>query len=113
MSSSSLSSGDVEDDQLLVGREPDPVGAGGHRQVGHLGQDGARHAAGDRGDAHGVQPVLQLLHADVVDVVRHLLGRGAVDQRALEVLGLEDLAELLTPQSLTRNFSRALDRSRR
>ena len=76
-SSSSLSSAHVEDDQLLVRREPDPVGTRGLGEVGDLGQDGAGHPARDGGDADGVEPVLQLLHADVVDRARHRLGRRA------------------------------------
>ena len=60
-----------------------------------LRQDGAGHPARDRGDADGVESVLELLHADVVDGARHRLGRGAVDELALQVLVLENLTEFL------------------
>ena len=71
------------------------------------------HPARDRRDADGVEPVLELLHADVVDRVLDRLGRGAVDQRALEVFVSRTSRNFSMPQSLIRNFSRALARSRR
>ena len=87
--------GHVEDDQLLVRREADPVRTRRLGEIGDLGQDRAGHAARDRRDADGVLSVLELLHADVVDRVLDRLGRGSVDQLAAQVLVLEDLAELL------------------
>ena len=86
---------DIEDDQLLVGREPDAIGPNLFGQVGHLRQDGPRHPPGDRRDSHGVQPVLQALNPDVVDRVQHRVRGGSVDQRPLQVLGLEHLPEFL------------------
>ena len=105
--------GHVEDDQLLVRREADPVRARRLGEIGDLGQDRAGHAAGDRGDADGVLSVLQLLHADVVDRVLDRLRRGSVDEFAPQVFLFENLAEFFMPQSLIRNFSRAFERSRR
>ena len=64
-------------------------------QVGDRGQDRAGYPTGDRRDANGVEPVLQPLHADVVDRAGERLRRRAVDEFAFEVLGFEHLAELL------------------
>ena len=86
--------GYVEDDQLLVGGEPDPVRTGPLGQVGDRRQDGAGHPPGDRGNPDGVEPVLEPLHADVIDRMLDRLGGRAVDQRTLEVLGFENFAEL-------------------
>ena len=87
--------GHVEDDQFLVRGEPHSVRAGLLGDVGDGRQDRAGDASGDRGDTHGVAAVLQPLHPDVVDRVSRRLEGRTVDQRALEVLGLDNLPEFL------------------
>ena len=87
--------GHVQDDQLLVRGEPDAVRADSLGEVGDRGQDGARHPAGDRGDANGVEPVAQSLYPDVVDGANHRFGCRAVDQRPLQVFRFQNLPEFL------------------
>ena len=110
-SSSSLSSGTSRTISFWYGVKPDPVRARRLGEVGDLGQDRAGHPARDRRDADGVQSVLQLLHADVVDRVLDRLRRGAVDQLAAQVLVLEHLAEFLDAPVLDQELQPRLGRA--
>ena len=86
---------DADEHDLLVRREPGAGDAVLLDQVGQLDQQRAGDPAGGRRDADVELAVLLLVHADVVAVPDRRGRRGVRDQRALEVLGLEDLAELL------------------
>ena len=86
---------DADQHELLVRREPGAGDAVLLDQVGELDQDGAGDPADGRRDADVELAVLLLVDADVV-AVPDGGGRGlAVDERAVEVLVLEHLAELL------------------
>ncbi len=86
----------VQHDHLLLGGGPHPAGAVPVRQVRDLGECGAVDPAHPRGEADVEAAVLLPVHPEVVAPgLGGLLRRGPVDQFALQVLVLEDLAELL------------------
>ena len=87
--------GDAEHDDLLVRREPGAGRAVLLDQVGQTGQRAAGDPPDERGDADVELAVLLLVDPDVVPVVLGRLGGGVVDEGAVQVLGLEHLAELL------------------
>ena len=87
--------GDVEKHQLLHHRGADagdPVPLGDVRQL-HQVRPG--HAPDDRLDAHVIEAVLLLVHANVVAVLLPRLRGGAVGKRVPEVIVLQHLPELL------------------
>ncbi len=85
---------DADEHDLLVRREAGAGDAVLLDQVGQLDQHGAGHPAHGRGDADVQLAVVLRVHADVVAVTDRRGGGVAGDQRAVEVLVLEHLAEL-------------------
>ena len=86
---------DADHDELLVRREPHPGRAVRLDEVTERGQHGAVDAADGRGGADVEPAVLLLVDADVVAAARGQAGGLGVGQGAVQVLGLQDLAELL------------------
>ena len=87
---------DVEDDELLLDRQPDAVGAGRLDEVGDRPQQLPGDASDGGCDADVEAAVLLRVHADVVAAAGRRWRRGgAVGQRPAQVLALQHLPEQL------------------
>jgi hypothetical protein len=88
--------GHVQDQQLLVRRQPDPPRRIPARQLGHPGENVAADPAGHRRDTDPVPAVLLPVHPDVVAaVLGRRGGRRPVEEGSAEVVLLEHFPELL------------------
>ena len=105
---------DADQHDLLVRREAGARDAVLLHQVGELDQLGAGDPARDRRDADVEVAVLLLVHADVVAVAD---GGGRASRSVTSSRPRYSFSStsrnFSTPQSATRNFSRARERSRR
>ena len=87
--------GHVEDDELLVGGQAQPVAAGGLHRVGDARERRTARAPCDRREPDEVASVLLTMHTDVVDRVLRRGRGGPVEQGAPEVLALQHLTRLV------------------
>ena len=87
--------GDVEQEDLLVRGEPDPVGAELLGDITDLVEQRTRGATGDKARADVIPAVLLLVDAHMVAGDGRLLRCRSVGELVPEVFGFEDLAELL------------------
>ena len=87
--------GNVQDQDLLVGGQPDAVGTHGLGCVGERQQRGGIEATHGEREAHVFLAVVLLVHTHVIGAAHGAGGCGAVREFAAQVLVLQHLAELL------------------